>query len=95
MRMPLTKRRVILLSFAALLLVLSIAVAAVPLFDLSWWTVDAGGSLNMNGGAYSLSGTTGQPDTVKMTGGEYALQGGFWAVGPAGATGAKQWEGYQ
>jgi hypothetical protein len=58
---------------------------AVPLvlaqsgYDLSWWTVDGGGGAS-SGGDFSLSGTIGQPDTgVPMSGGEYALTGGFWA----------------
>ncbi len=54
-------------------------------FDLSWWTVDGGGagvSNSSTGGSYTLSGTIGQPDAnpVVMTGGQFALTGGFWSV---------------
>ena len=85
-----------LLAAVAVLLVLAVGVAAVPLFNLSWWTVDCGGSVNtIAGGAFLLSGTVGQPDTARMTGGEYVLQGGFWAVGPPGPTGSRGWEYYR
>jgi uncharacterized membrane protein YbjE (DUF340 family) len=47
-------------------------------FDLSWWTVDDGGATAVTGGDYSLGGTIGQADTAVMSGGGYALSGGFW-----------------
>lgn len=34
-----------------------------------------------SGGAYTLGGTLGQPDAGLMTGGDYALGGGFWGGG--------------
>jgi len=92
--LSLSWRKIALVS-AGLLLAVSIALAAVPMFDLSWWTVDGGSRMHMTGGAFSVSGTAGQPDTVKMTGGEYVLQGGFWVVGPPGATAARAWEDYR
>ncbi len=51
--------------------------------SISWWTIDGGGGTS-TGGAYTLSGTIGQPDASNpMTGGAYTLTGGFWAgVGP-------------
>ncbi len=53
-----------------------------PSFDLSWHTVDGGGSTS-TGGGFELTGTVGQPDAgVVMTGGSFELIGGFWA-GPA------------
>ncbi len=53
-----------------------------PSFDLSWHTIDGGGGTS-TGGGFELTGTVGQPDTgVVMTGGSFALIGGFWA-GPA------------
>jgi hypothetical protein len=49
-------------------------------YDLSWFTIDAGGGTS-TGGPYSLSGTVGQPDAGSpMTGGQYSLIGGFWGV---------------
>ena len=51
--------------------------------DLSWWTVDGGGSTFVEGGmrsasgALSLSGTAGQPDAGQMGGGACELESGF------------------
>jgi hypothetical protein len=51
-------------------------------YDLSWWTVDGGGTTFSTGGGYSLGGTIGQPDAgVLMNGDSYTLIGGFWAGG--------------
>jgi len=47
-------------------------------YDLSWSTIDGGGV--SSGGAYSLSGTIGQPDAGQLAGGGYTLSGGFWGV---------------
>jgi hypothetical protein len=51
-------------------------------YDLDWWTIDGGGDMFATGGAFELSGTIGQPDAnaVVMTGGNFELLGGFWAV---------------
>ena len=56
-------------------------------YDLSWWTVDGGGTIGSSGGGYLLSGTAGQPDAGVLEGGGYVLGGGFWrggAVAPPG-----------
>ena len=58
------------------------AAAAPTAFDLSWWTVDGGGG-SLDGGGYSLSGTTGQPDAGALSGGAYTLSGGFWGALPS------------
>jgi hypothetical protein len=56
-------------------------------YDLSWWTVDAGGITFATGGGYSLGGTAGQPDAGVLSGGGYSLGGGFWRGGaPAQGT---------
>lgn len=47
-------------------------------FDLSWFTTDSGGSTVLSGGAFELGGTAGQADAAELTGGSFALQGGFW-----------------
>jgi len=47
-------------------------------YDLSWWTIDSGGSLNNTGGAYSLSASIGQPDASVASSSGYTLLGGFW-----------------
>jgi hypothetical protein len=48
-------------------------------YDLSWWTVDAGGTTFSTGGTYTLGATVGQPDAGAMTGGDFTLSGGFWS----------------
>lgn len=46
-------------------------------YELSPWTIDAGGGASA-GGAYDLGGTIGQPDAHSSAAGSYALDGGFW-----------------
>ena len=49
-------------------------------YEISWSTVDGGGSMNAAGGAYASDSTSGQPDAGgPFTGGAYALHSGFWA----------------
>jgi uncharacterized membrane protein len=69
------------LTLAILLLLVSVALAQGD-YDISWFTVDGGGG-NSIGGPYTLSGTAGQPDAGVLSGGTYAVTGGFW-VGVAG-----------
>ncbi len=53
---------------------------AAQTYSIDWSTIDAGGGTS-TGGVYSVSGTIGQPDAgVAMTGGNYSLTGGFWAI---------------
>lgn len=48
-------------------------------FEITWYTIDAGGTNNSIGGAFELSGTIGQPDAgPTMSGGQFTLAGGFW-----------------
>jgi len=49
-------------------------------FEISWWTVDGGGG-SAGGTGYRLSGTLGQPDAGRLTGGAFTLGGGFWCGG--------------
>lgn len=49
-------------------------------FDLTWNTIDGGGGVS-TGGGFELSGTIGQADASPpsaLTGGGYALTGGYW-----------------
>ena len=70
------------LALAALLLLVSVVLAQGG-YNISWFTVDGGGGTS-SGGAYMLSGIVGQPDAGVLSGGTYALVGGFWAgAGPA------------
>jgi len=54
-------------------------VARAQSYSIDWFTVDGGGGTS-TGGVYSVSGTIGQPDAGKMSGGNYTLDGGFWGV---------------
>jgi hypothetical protein len=46
-------------------------------FDLSWSTIDGGGTLS-SGGAFEVYGTVGQPDASVLSGGAFEVTGGFW-----------------
>jgi len=48
-------------------------------YSIDWFTIDGGGGTS-TGGVYSVSGTIGQPDAGKMSGGNYAIDGGFWGI---------------
>jgi hypothetical protein len=49
-------------------------------YSIDWYTMDGGGGIS-TGGVYSVTGTIGQPDAgALMSGGNYTLQGGFWAI---------------
>ena len=76
--------RVALLRLAAATLTLALAPAALAGdFAIDSWTVDGGGEMFSTGGDFSLGGTIGQADAGVMTGGDFELQGGFWAVAAA------------
>ena len=49
-------------------------------YDISWWTVDGGGTALSSGGSYTLGGAIGQPDAGPLSGGDYTLEGGFWVA---------------
>ena len=51
-------------------------------YDLTWYTVDNGGITLSTGDGYQLGGTIGQPDAGVLSGGVYALAGGFLEGGP-------------
>jgi len=79
------KRATVFLALTALLLLVSVARAQSGNdYDLSWWTVDGGGTASSTGSGYTLGGTAGQPDVgAPLTGGGYTLIGGFWRGGVA------------
>jgi hypothetical protein len=63
----------------AMLLVASVALAqSGGGYDLSWSRVAGGGSTFSVGGDYELWGAAGQHDAGSMSGGDYAIGGGFW-----------------
>ena len=50
-------------------------------YSISWYTVDGGGHGPITGGAYSLEGTTGQPDASgALGGGAFSVMGGYWTI---------------
>jgi hypothetical protein len=48
-------------------------------YSINWFTLDGGGGTS-TGGVYSVSGTVGQPDAGKLSGGNYSVDGGFWGI---------------
>src|ERR1017187_4895147 len=49
-------------------------------YSIDWYKVSSGGGTS-TGGVYSVSGTIGQPDASgAISGGNYSLTGGFWAL---------------
>ena len=48
-------------------------------YSIDWYKI-AGGGGTSTGGTYTVSGTIGQPDAGTMSGGNYSLVGGFWAI---------------
>lgn len=51
-------------------------------YDLSWSTVDGGGTTFATGGGYTLGATAGQAEAGSLRGGKYVLLGGFWGYAP-------------
>jgi hypothetical protein len=48
-------------------------------YSIDWFTIDGGGGTSA-GGAYAVSGTIGQPDAGRLSGGSYSVEGGFWGI---------------
>jgi hypothetical protein len=48
------------------------------------FTIDGGGGTSQ-GGSSSISGTIGQPDAGRLSGGDYQIRGGFWIGAGGGA----------
>ncbi len=79
---PLHRRHTLsILILLALLLASSVVLAQSGGWALTWWTVDGGGYTFSSGGDYILGGTVGQPDAGMLSGGDFALSGGFWSRG--------------
>jgi hypothetical protein len=78
---------VLLVGASVLLMSMGLVGLAQGGYELSWWTVDGGGTAFSTGGGYTLGGTAGQPDAGLLTGDGYALGGGFWRGGPAASPG--------
>jgi hypothetical protein len=65
-----------------------LSVAFAQNYNIDWFTIDGGGGAS-TGGLFSVSGTIGQPDAGKMSGGDFTVTGGFWSIiGAVPTTGA-------
>jgi len=72
----------------ALFLAVSLCAVRAQSLSIDWFTIDGGGGTS-TGGVFSVSGTIGQPDASgPMTGGNFSLTGGFWALYAAPTPGA-------
>ncbi len=79
------KRKIIFSVLGLLALVLALASSNLPIaaqtgggYTLTWSTIDGGGAMTSAGGAFTLSGTMGQPDAGIASGGNFTLASGFW-----------------
>ncbi len=54
------------------------AIAPTDGYAITWSTFDGGGAQTVTNGAYTLSGTAGQYDSVRGSQASYTLNGGFW-----------------
>jgi len=76
------------LTFMLALLFTALSLQLQAQYSVDWFTIDGGGGTS-TGGVYSVSGTIGQPDAgALMSGGNFTLQGGFWAIQAVQTTGA-------
>ena len=76
-----THSRQFTLLSAVVLTALFVSTSAGADYEISWYTIDGGGGTS-SGGAYSFTGTIGQPDADWSEGGGYELLGGCWPGGP-------------
>ena len=60
-------------------LLLLVASSPAQQFALDWFTIDGGGG-SSTGGVYGISGTIGQPDAGRLSGGKFTLDGGLWGI---------------
>src|SRR2546427_9756944 len=67
------------LKITLLLFAVTSTTALAQSYSIDWFTIDGGGGTS-TGGVYSVSGTIGQPDAGKMSGGNFTLDGGFWGI---------------
>lgn len=89
------KKRIVLLALLVVAGMVSVGLAG-ELFEISWWSADSGGAQGLSGGGYTLSGSAGQPDAGKLTGGLFTLNGGFWrSPVPSQPATAQDWAHYR
>ena len=84
MRMQHISRMTLLVLVAVLFsaAMITSASAAPTDFAVSWWTTAPSG--RSEGGAFVVEGSSGQADAGVLSGGSYALPGGFWQPATAG-----------
>jgi hypothetical protein len=68
------------LAVACCLLFLLTVHAHAQNYSIKWFTIDGGGGGVSTGGPFSVTGTIGQPNAGKMSGGNFSVEGGFWSV---------------
>lgn len=69
--------------FAHIVVLLAMTYVAYPQsYSIDWYKI-AGGGGTSTGGVYTVSGTIGQADAGAMSGGNYSLTGGYWALASA------------
>src|ERR1035437_4782228 len=68
-----------LVSGMALAFAMMAMVAQAQDYTVDWFTMDGGGGTS-TGGLYAVSGTIGQPDAGRLSGGNYTLDGRFWGI---------------
>ena len=68
-----------LVSGMALAFAMMAMVAQAQDYTVDWFTMDGGGGTS-TGGVYAVSGTIGQPDAGRLSGGNYTLDGRFWGI---------------
>lgn len=74
------KLKLATLALVSLVFCLAPATASAQSYTIDWYKI-AGGGGTSTGGTYVVSGTIGQPDASgAMSGGNYSLTGGFWAL---------------
>ncbi len=73
-----------------LILASSFCLCAQAQYSIEWSTIDGGGGTS-TGGVYAVSGTIGQPDAGRMSGGSFTLDGGFWGLVAAVQTPGAPW----
>ena len=64
-----------------ILLVLTLISTKVLTQEIDWYSIDAGGGIS-NGNNIQLIGVIGQSDTIRMSGGNISLSGGYLALPP-------------
>ena len=70
------------LGVSAVILLFGLSLAQAQSYSIDWYKIAGGGGTSSNG-QYTISGTIGQHDATAngaLTGGNYSLTGGFWAL---------------